>query len=122
MFLRVGILVTIIVSYAMTMIPCCTALHRLLFDEDKATNPRRRWHNAWESLAITIIAVTLALLIADISIIFGLFGSTTSVVNLFFLPIAFFLKCVKKEKRKAWEVFGCVVLGLVGVLIFVVST
>ncbi|EGD77691.1 hypothetical protein PTSG_12795 [Salpingoeca rosetta] len=120
---RVGVALIVLCSFPLMMNPCLVTLEEMLFHAGDATPPEQRpfriGRRAVIMTATVGLAYTIAMLVADVSVVLGISGAIGSIAISFILPPLFVLKL--KPNMPTRQKILPATLAVVGVAVLVVS-
>lgn len=110
--------VTIITTFPLATYPCRRALDSMFF-MDRPYSYRRLF--LW-TLLVVGLALLVSILVPDISVVFGITGSTAAMFTSYILPAVFFLRAHRQAGRapSRGERVGAVAMIVVGAVMYVV--
>ena len=121
----IAITLTVLMAYPVNVFPCRYSLNMMLFSNtSRWTSRYRTVRHVGLTLGIAGLALLIALVVPDISVVFQLMGGTASAYVCFLMPAAtaWRLRDRVPQMRTASGRAACVGLFLVGLLVGVLST
>ena len=119
--LRALFCLTMVLTYPLAGYPVRLSVDRMLFP--KAAREMTTARLVGVTVGIWVAAVSLALAVPNVTVVFGLVGSTASMFTSYILPGLLFYRCVELQRESPrWKRWAAVVLVVAGVVLGVTST